>query len=284
MPRRIRLEVDHLEHGRCDICGETSDALITQYITKNYGVNYTGPWLHPLTPHTFTKDKMPLPRHTQPGGLGYRHWLGLVHAESDGSCEPARVVKAHAERMRSTPLRLHAFGYDMDNMKARCWYESHMPLYQLTDERAREFGATVRTLVKAADMARVYLLGGIKDAWFSDKAPARKHDLAFVSQAFWQHTESAFYEALRQFAEELQAGQERPEASQSVREQWHRTLCDQVRALFDQWANSEALAHGNPRRIAQAHNQLLKNLYGPKLCRTTLSIRIRREGARHHVS
>ncbi|WP_089941170.1 type I-E CRISPR-associated protein Cse1/CasA [Candidatus Entotheonella palauensis] len=57
MPRRIRLDFDHLSHGPCNLCGQTSEALVTQFITKNYGVNYTGPWRHPLTPPTFDKDK-----------------------------------------------------------------------------------------------------------------------------------------------------------------------------------------------------------------------------------
>ncbi len=186
--------------------------------------------------------------------------------------------------MRGTPLRLHAFGYDMDNMKARCWYESYMPLYQLADERVLDFGATVSTLVKAADLARVYLLGALKEAWFSEKAPGRKHDLAFVSQAFWQHTEADFYEALRQYAEAPQTGHDGLEASLPVRETWHRTLSAQVLALFDQWANSEAIAHGNPSRIARAHNQLMKNLNGTKLCRTTLNIRLQPERGRSDVS
>jgi CRISPR system Cascade subunit CasA len=219
---------------------------------------------------------MPLPRHAQPDGLGYRHWLGLVHAERDDKGEvrriPAQVVAAHAGRMRQTPLRLYACGYDMDNMKARCWYESHMPLYQFEGDLSRDFAATVSKLVNAADLARVYLLGALKDAWFSDKAPARRHDMAFVSQAFWQNTEAQFYEALRQYAEALQQGQDSLEASLPVQTQWHRVLCHEVLTLFDRWANSDAIAHGNPRRIAKAYNQLFKSLYGPKLSRTTLDL------------
>ncbi len=285
MPRRIRLDFEQLRSGRCDICGMPTDALVTQFITRNYGVNYTGPWLHPLAPYTFDKQKMPLPRHAQPGGLGYRHWLGRVHVERDDETrKPAQVVTAYARRMRKTSLRLHAFGYDMDNMKARCWYDASMPLYQLPGELHVEFGATVSQLVQAAALARVYLLGGLKDAWFSSKAPGRKHDMAFISQAFWQNSEAEFYEALQQYAEALQAGQDSLEASLPVQEQWHRTLCRQALALFDQWANSDAIAHGNPSRIAQAYNQLFKSLYGPKLCRNTLNLHSSPKGELRDVS
>jgi len=273
MPRRIRLDFEHVRSGYCDICDLSSDALVTQYIAKNYGVNYVGSWLHPLTPHTFDKQKMPLPRHARPGGLGYRHWLGLVHAERDDTRMPARVVQAYANRQRKAQLRLHAFGYDMDNMKARCWYESHMPLYQLDNGLRREFESTVSTLVNAAETVRVYLVGGIKDAWFGKNDPGRRHDMSFISQAFWQNTEGEFYAALQYYAEALQKGEEGLEASLPVRQQWHNTLRRQALALFDQWANSEAIAYENPRRIATAHNQLQKNLNGPKLCRTILDIR-----------
>ena len=277
MPRRIRLDFGHFSSGLCDICGMASASLVTQFITRNYGVNYIGPWLHPLTPHTFDKQKMPLPRHAQPDGLGYRHWLGVVHAEYDDKEElrrlPARVVTAYAGRICKAPLRLHAFGYDMDNMKARCWYESYMPLYQLGDERNAEFASVVRTLVNAADLARVYLLGGLKEAWFSDKAPGRKHDMAFISQAFWHNTESEFYKMLQQCADELSEGKDGLEASLPVRQQWHVVLLNEALSLFSQWANSDAIAHGNARRIADAYNKLRKSLYGPKLCKTTLNIR-----------
>jgi CRISPR system Cascade subunit CasA len=50
-PRRIRLNMDGLMSGKCDICGRTSDRLIRQFYAKNYGLNYKGAWLHPLSPY-----------------------------------------------------------------------------------------------------------------------------------------------------------------------------------------------------------------------------------------
>lgn len=127
MPRRIRLNLENICSGICDTCGLPSDSLIRQYQDKNYGMNFTGAWLHPLSPYR-SKDGELFPAHAQPGGVGYRHWLGLV--QQDGSEKmPARVVHEFYERWKSGwQFRLWAFGYDMDNMKARCWYESTMPL------------------------------------------------------------------------------------------------------------------------------------------------------------
>ena len=275
MPRRIRLDFEALQAGRCDICGTRSESLVTQYITKNYGINYVGPWLHPLTPHSFDKQKMPLPRHPQPGGMSYRHWLGLVHTIDADEQKPARVVDAFNKRRLGMQLRLWAFGYDMDNMKARCWYESQIPLYQLEETIRHEFAATVAQLVQAADTARTYLFVAVKDAWFDKGALQRKTDISFIGQAFWQDTEREFYGCLGELAEKLAPLENRDERlilRTRVKQAWHGTLCRQAQRLFDQWANSEAIAYANPRRIATAHNQLHKNLYGSKLCTTILEL------------
>ncbi len=70
MPRRIRLNFSQPQAGSCDLCGRASDSLIDQYITRNYGLNYKGPWLHPLSPYYAVKDQL-LAIHPQPGGVGY---------------------------------------------------------------------------------------------------------------------------------------------------------------------------------------------------------------------
>ena len=275
MPRRIRLDFESTEVGQCGVCGIQSNALVTQYITKNYGVNYSGPWLHPLTPHSFDKQGTPRPYHAQPGGVSYRHWLGLVVADEAGGRQPARVVDVFSKKRNyelGMQLRLWAFGYDMDNMKARCWYESQMPLYQLDEALRREFTVIVSQMIQAADLAKTYLVGALKDAWFDSGDSRRKNDISFVAQAFWQNTERDFYDHLGELAMALKTEKDGFLAGTGVKQQWHSSLCRQARVLFDQWANSEALAFEDPRRIATAHNQLLRNLYGPKLCEKTLEL------------
>src|SRR5713226_3112872 len=103
-PRRIRLDLTSVIAGSCDICGEATSHLIQHYYMQNYGVNYKGPWRHPLTPHIIDKDGMPLPRHAQPGGVTYRHWLGLVQTETKENREPARVVFEFHKRLISEEL------------------------------------------------------------------------------------------------------------------------------------------------------------------------------------
>jgi len=79
MPRRIRLNEPE-DSGVCDICDRRNVSVFNTYRTKNFGTNYEGAWIHPLTPYRIDpkKEKPPLSLKGQEGGLGYRHWLGLV--------------------------------------------------------------------------------------------------------------------------------------------------------------------------------------------------------------
>ncbi|EEV7163254.1 TPA: type I-E CRISPR-associated protein Cas7/Cse4/CasC [Escherichia coli] len=132
MPRRIRIDFNTTTVGNCDICGEQSDALLSLMTTKNYGANYAM-WQHPLTPY-----RIPLKEggefysvKPQPGGLIWRDWLGLIETgKSENNTElPALVVKLfNASSLKQAKVGLWGFGYDFDNMKARCWYEHHFPL------------------------------------------------------------------------------------------------------------------------------------------------------------
>ncbi|MDH5510595.1 MAG: type I-E CRISPR-associated protein Cse1/CasA, partial [Nitrospinota bacterium] len=125
-PRRIRINLNSRTQGECNLCGESSDFNVTSFITKNYGVNYEGAWTHPLSPHRKQKDGLILPLHANPGGLSYRNWLGLAYADNENAVEPANVIHHYfnsARYIESSSYKLWAFGYDMEKMKARCWYE-----------------------------------------------------------------------------------------------------------------------------------------------------------------
>ena len=55
MPRRIRIDWQNVQTGSCDLCGVTSEQLLSKYVTKNRGVNYET-WEHCLTPYRHDKD------------------------------------------------------------------------------------------------------------------------------------------------------------------------------------------------------------------------------------
>ena len=267
-PRRIQLDVDQRTKGHCATCGQASDLLVSSYRTKNYGLNYKGDWNHPLSPYYESKEGW-LPLHPQPDGLGYKHWLGwLLGVSTDKSAiRPARIVDRAMQlphRQTGGHLRLWAFGYDMDNMKARCWYEATVPMYALADcerEMRQHIQAEVASWLAGARLAASCLRGAVKDAWFSADA---RGDFSHVDTAFWSATEQAFYKHLQALIEAARTAAEF--LALPTRQAWHATLTRQALRLFDQsFVGSGAVERQNPRRAALAHKQLRKNLQGPKM-------------------
>jgi len=260
MPRRIRLDFDDRREGFCDICG-TEASLIRRYFTVNYGINYTGAWRHPLTPYRGS-DKELVARHPQPGGIGYRHWLGLVHARADDKQRllPAQVVEAFLrETTGMGQVRLWAFGYDMDNMKPRCWYESTVPLYRVPPQHLEPFERVIRQMIDAADLVAGLLRDAVKEAWFRRPGDARG-DTAFLADGFWRQTEPDFYASFRLLLGAIPQGK-----NLSILGAWHRTLRDAAIRLFDECAASGEVAFADPGRVARAHDKLVRQLNGKEL-------------------
>lgn len=270
MPRRIRLDQDNTVSGRCDTCGRESVKLLTRYITKPKGFDYKGAWKHPLSPYYENKPEEWLPMHPQPGGLGYKLWLGWVlGVQGDKKkIQPASQVSyvLNSRRLKGQ-FRLWVFGYDMDNMKARCWYESTFPLYGLAERNVdgrKLVQSEVAKWIDAADHAAFLLRSAVRSAWFSEGAEA-KGDWGFVDAAFWSRTETAFYTLLSDLI-----GQARDEDDDSSltpwRERWCNELIDAATKLFDaDLVGAAPIERQNPRRVAEAHNRLRASLYGDKL-------------------
>ncbi len=262
MPRRIRLIWDKTEVGHCGICDAYSDELVTHYETKNYGINYSGQWQHPLSPHSINKDGEILPRHAQPDGMTYRHWLGLV--KDMDSLMPALVVKRYQKiisgftQKEKEQLRIRTFGYDMDNMKARCWYETTFPLYVLENKNGVELSLYINTLTTTATDVASMVRTCIKDAWFRRPGDARG-DTSFLQHAFFQHTEKRFFQSVKKLIDSD------PESGKSILNDWHNHLRKSAYTLFDYWSDNGDFAQSDPKRISKAHTKLKKLLHSKKL-------------------
>ena len=268
MPRRIRVQWVSEQAGQCDLCNAYSGTLVSQYQTKNYGINYTGAWQHPLSPYSINNTGDLLPQHAQPGGMTYQHWLGFVdNSETQFS---ALVVKRYRPLTESwkEQLRLYAFGYDMDNMKARCWYETTFPLFTIPDNIRIDFVKRVQVLTDAASEFASFVRSCVKDAWFKRPGDA-KGNTSFLTQSFYQHTESAFFEAARILQIKLLDG-----TDIEVLHSWHKTLLRFGLSLFDYWAALGDVSQANPRRIAQARNKL-KNLAWSKKIKNALQLPVK---------
>lgn len=204
-----------------------------------------------------------LPQHAQPGGITYHHWLHLAMA--DESQEPtyfnARVVSRYLSVSKNweEQLRLHVFGYDMDNMKARCWYETTFPLLMVPDSIRIEFAQRVETLTETSAEFAGLVRSCVKEAWFNRPKDA-KGDLSFLTKSFYQHTESDFFAATQALQTKVIDG-----TYGDVLRAWHQTLLKEALRLFDHWAARGDIAQANPRRVADARAKLRNLCYSKKI-------------------
>jgi CRISPR system Cascade subunit CasA len=202
MPRRINLDLADMDPGVCELCGDTANAVVRTYREKNYGTNYEGSWLHPLSPYSQNKDGIHLPAHAQPGGMHFRHWLGLVQEDVVNKRQPALVVHEFRENRRqdgTEQFRLWAFGYDMDNMKARCWYESFMPLPYVNPMFRQDYEDCVASLVMAANEIASNTRKAVKKAWLRRTGDVKgTATISPIDSMCWHHKEGALYQPLRE--------------------------------------------------------------------------------------
>jgi CRISPR system Cascade subunit CasA len=271
MPRRIRLDLNAGIAGKCDICKRPSHQLVTRYVTKPQGLNYKGVWRHPFSPYYETKEGW-LPVHPQPGGFSYRNWLAWVldSNQSKKNVQAATMINyVLGERKPEVgQFRLWVFGYDMDNMKARCWYETTFPLYDLPGS-ARRTQAHVqelaKTLIEASEQAAYYVRQAVKLAWFGDAD--LRGDLSFVDKSFWDATEQSFYEQLREVIRlgRSDAGIDMADENLIIGlgEAWLKVLRDAAIKIFDiDIVGAGSVSQQDPRRIAEAYNGMLRNFRG----------------------
>lgn len=258
--------------GLCDVTGQSTEITVSTFATKNYGANYDGAWLHPLSPYRENEKGPPTPFHPQPGGIHYRYWLGLT-VNREGVSRPAAVVDAWYARRdefdewADEAPYIWAFGYDMENMKARCWYEALMPLLHVRSQLPR-FSQHVEMLVVAAEISGSYLRIALRQAWFKRPSDVGG-DTSFITDSFWQATERAFYLHLKDVARAI----DHPDLDESgldlrlqkIARSWLGVLQSECKIIFNQWAATGYFEAEDPRRISIAHNELMRKLNGKKL-------------------
>ena len=152
-------------------------------------------------------------------------------------------------------FRLYAFGYDMDNMKARCWYETTLPLYTVDKEIRPTFAKRVQTLTETAEKCANFVQICVKAAWFNRPGDA-KGDTAYLKQSFYRYTEKEFFEAVKALQTDIPKGTDK-----EVLHGWHRTLCKAAYGRFDYWVLQGDIVQANPRRVVDAHEKLKKLIY-----------------------
>ncbi len=220
MPRRIRLVfAANTDKRVCDLTGMVDDVIVTGYVTKPWGTNYTA-WsrTHPLSPYYKVKpaDLEFLPLHLKSSRVGYRQWLGMVTQAQGNTRVPAKCLTAFPERGAEVRklhpdvlkrARLLVAGYAMDNMKPLDFAEALLPLIVSANPDANEqIKALAHNWVQAADTVASQLVSSVKLAIYGEKGKAdgKSTPLEAVKSRFWADTENDFYDKLRASAEAIE--------------------------------------------------------------------------------
>ena len=271
MPRRIRLVVEPNADGAvCPLTGVIDDFTVTGFRTRPYGVSYEA-FEHELSPYYRSKEKDPwLPVHPQPAGILYRDWPSVAGVA--GALErPAKVVSFAYQRLAKieepgAPVfaRLVASGFDMDNMKARGFVETQMPLFFPPDAYRTEFHRAVRGFVNAADLAASATGIAARTAIAGERADGKASSFTALRECFFALTEQYFYFNLVQpFLGELQTLKGNPEPIQrALAEKWLAILRNEALALFDKSVSFDELPLKIMERAVPARRNLLGTFSG----------------------
>lgn len=171
MPRRLRLVED-------------SEGSLTGVIQRPYGTNYVD-WKHPLTPYYRKKPAdPPLPMHPQPGGFGYRNWIGPVLQDPDGLRQPAKMVLESDKRVEAADLLIG--GWDMDNMKPRDFLLSRQPRVRLDMEASDK----LHGMIEAAELADRSLGRALKEIIGTEESKGTR--IGALREGFFIKTQNAF--------------------------------------------------------------------------------------------
>ena len=267
MPRRIRLDFGS-SNGPCGLTGARDTVSVASYRTRTYGTNYSEGFEHPLSPYYRQKvGAAKLPVHPNPGGVSYRLWPGLVVQSADNLRDPAATIRHWPMRLargvdNTREIKLVAFGFDMDNMKARAWIESEMPLWRFGDQDDlawREY--FIQKVVAGATMIARLLVGAVKTALYERPKDA-PGDYGFVAERLYRDTESSFHMALADALSAIKANADSDDPTYDARERWVRVLAKPVLALFDEYAPMERIEDRHMHRHVRARFNLAVALRG----------------------
>lgn len=285
-PRRIRLDFTPADGAICAFEGETGATVVRTFRQKNFGVKYDG-WVHPLSPYRIDSkagDKIAF--HPQPGGATFRDWMTWVETLGDKT-QRAACLDAWDERVKrlrslsdvaaqfqpDEPWQsgVLAFGFDMDNMKARGWLEARIPFFDAphgVDEKewSRSFRTNARRLVTGTEEAASALRTQVKVALYGQRKgddqfripdTVPKGAAAELVEGLWQACEPDFRKALQNL---------RPapdDADKAIRTTFKRVLAGHAFAIFDTTTGIDALADQDAKRLVNARSKL-QAAFGPR--------------------
>lgn len=267
MPRRIRFVFSNSSSAPCDLCNQESGQTVTGLLARPRGYNYAGSWMHPLSPIREMNEQL-LAVKGSSDGLAYQNWLGLVYREVNqkNPVQAAPVIRYYRENRvepghpSQADFRIWAYGYDMDNMKARAWCEGIMPAWAVTnDEAAKRLAIETSHLIECAKQAHDVLQWALKTAFFSDFMKDKKQATykETVSARFWSETRGEFFNTLSQLIQSVRQS-EKPQ--HEIRLAWLGISSNAAKAIFNHLTEAESLMVSDPKAYAEGWNILRNSL------------------------
>ncbi len=260
-PRRIYMHCIK-ENGKCDICSNQASAIIKNYIAKNQGINYgDGGWIHPLSPYRNDKESW-FCFHPQPGGIIYNNWQTFIYGSKDKD-KNAKVIHYFNEHRKFSDeqLKVWTFGYDMDSMTARCWYESLIPIYRISPQYIEKYEAIISSVLQTATQVANNLQAKVKDAWFNESQKP-KGDFDYLKISFFKATEAKFYTKARSIRDNLE---KEIIFNDNSKDDWLKYLNVESLKIFDIYVEAGSIEYENVQRIVNARQSLISWNFGDKI-------------------
>jgi len=283
MPRRIKLMIE-LVHCQCDLSGEPIKWGVKSYKRVKNGVYYTNGWVHPLTPY-IRSDKNQFPKALVGRDVadGFRQWMSLNFDEyfdeknKNVRWGRALVVKHFYEEKKHNihiPTRLWCFGYDADSADVKCWYESMMPTFEVPPTKIDHLKAHVSEALQISCQLAEVLRFSLIRSWFrpqTDSSGKQKwsHVTKSINKAgylstyknieyeYWEHLEVHF----RAIIDELIGLEDMAGKPMSIYKKWVREIQRYCLQYFDQHALNKVIDGSDAKRVIQAKNYLMSELY-----------------------
>ena len=236
MPNRFFLDIEDSDSISCDLCGHITHKVVKKFFRKPYGISYDETWsIHPLSPHRFIKEKN-LPVKLKSNLITYRYYPEFTNLYHTKNSSPSLNIahfydSRHYFRKKPKKFSLWIFGYDMNNAKAQCWYESTLPIFEHFDDKSRElFESCVNNLVHTSEYVVQILSSAIKPV-LAGKEPGE------ISDRFWKETESRFFDTLDTIYPVL----DNPQEINRIKLSWLEFLRNKAKSLFDQYTQTELI-------------------------------------------
>ncbi len=288
--RRFYLDIKPQSQEICSVCNERMID-VKEFYKTNQGYNYPKAlWTHPLSPYkkaiSGDYEGKFLPLEMTKNGLPYTYWNDFTR-RSDNQF-PAQVISQHITKPIADEMQLIicSFGYAMDSNSPLGWYEAKTPLYLIENENENEnsrerFEAEIEKYIvasnKIADARSGYLIYAIKNAWFDENKEKNKtQKKAFdsdkadeVAKSFWHSTEQQFYVLVKELYDNVNGLSDEKRIALATK--WYMHIQSEAILIFNQWA-FKAKIQTNPKRIAIAYNQLMRQLNGTTLKHETLGL------------